>query len=89
MSDIELKLGQTAQPGTCGSCKFFSRAGADIYGVQMGLCNIKLPPQIEIKSGNNTDGDYVGPTNRINDSDRCDFHRPTGEIYIEKLRVRT
>lgn len=89
---VELPLGQTAQPHKCGSCVFFFRRSfSETYikdeGVVMeamsgGACQIKLPPQIELRS----QGEGA-PKNWINDTGSCSFWKSTGKIYIEKHKV--
>lgn len=92
---IELELGQTAQPEKCGSCKFFGRRAGPgdlpsyIKGdtrVQLsgaGYCNLKLPPQYQIK------GQGEGaPTNWINDTGSCDLWKWSGVVYVEKRVVK-
>lgn len=86
MNDVVLPLGSTAEPNTCGSCKFFYRIGAD-YGQtyqNMGRCQIKLPPMNFQDKG--WDGEGFGPRS-LQDTASCDLHRPDGKSYIVQRRV--
>ena len=80
-NEIILPVGNTAEPNTCGSCKFFYRSGD-----RSGNCNIKLPPQIAIDNKGN-EKDYVRNPNTVNDDNRCDFYQPDGKIYIVQRRI--
>lgn len=78
---IMLSVGLTAEPGTCGSCHFFSRNLENGYYKAVGFCAIKLPPPKElfvIKPY--AEGDGFGP-NRVKDTDGCDLHRHSGKVY--------
>lgn len=84
--EITLPLGSSAEPGTCGSCKFFYRIGAD-YGQSyqhMGRCNIKLPPMNYADKG--WDGEGFGPRS-LQDNQTCDLQRPDGRVYIVQRRI--
>ncbi len=96
---IELAVGQTAQPETCGSCKFFYRQVHEQYLgednipkeiVGDGNCHVPLPPQIAIRSGMNDDGgEYIGPSNRTTDTKTCVLWKPSGKVYIERRLIKS
>lgn len=73
---IKLEVGATAEPGTCGSCKFFERTkDADARG---GYCNICIPPWVAHKPYNTNSL----PPNFVYDADSCDLYRHSGKAYI-------
>jgi hypothetical protein len=84
--EITLPLGATAEPNTCGSCKFFDRVGTD-YGASyqsMGRCRINLPPLNFVEKS--WDGEGLGPRS-LPDTERCDLQRPDGKVYIVQRRI--
>lgn len=88
---ITLPVGASAEPDTCGSCKFFERK--DDYGNCYGRCGIKLPKKVAeqwaIRSidPKQKDREYTGNEDQIKDTDRCDFQRPDGKVYIVQRLV--
>lgn len=89
---IELPLGQSAQPGKCGSCFFFGRR-ADVPSYmndvaykynQGGYCKLELPPQYARREQGEG-----SPTNWIDDTGSCDLWRASGKTFIEKYVVAT
>ena len=82
---IVLPIGATADPDTCGSCKFFRRR--DEYGSDRGVCTIVLPGWVQIKPPvNRNDEDWIDPA-LMKDTMRCDLQRPTGNFYQVSQRV--
>lgn len=87
----ELPLGQTAQKGHCGSCKFFGRrhevpAYMDDVAYKYnagGFCKMELPPQYQRRLN---DGESA-PTNWINDTSKCDLWKSDGKVYVERRIV--
>lgn len=87
MAEIILPLGASAEPNTCGSCRFFGRR-TEKYSAYAGVCNIELPPMIATKY-------YVGKESiensdqfiRTRDRSRCDFQSPDGKVYIVQRRI--
>jgi len=69
---IKLEVGATAEPNTCGSCKFFERVK------DHGHCNIRIPPWVAYKPYNTNSL----PPNFVYDADGCDLYRHSGETYI-------
>lgn len=83
---VVLPIGSTAEPGTCGSCYFFSRYLTNGYYQDVGFCSIRLPPPKEryvLKQGDFGDG-----PNRVKDTDSCDFYRHSGKTYIVTHQVK-
>lgn len=89
--EITLPVGASAEPDTCGSCRFFARK-AD-YAAVYGECRIKLPAKfpdqwaIRRIDPAEKDREYTGNEDQIKDTDRCDLHRPDGKIYIVQRRI--
>lgn len=85
--EITLPVGATAEPDTCGSCKFFVRLD-DLRPVNQGRCNIKLPPMLATKY-ETTKGDVENSYqfDLKQDASRCDLYRPDGNAYIVSRRV--
>jgi len=86
--EVVLPVGATAEPGTCGSCKFFNRYLENDYYQKLGYCEIRMPPPKERmmpKPYAESDSDW-GP-NRMNNFDGCDLYRPSGKTYIVQRRV--
>jgi hypothetical protein len=87
-NEITLPVGATAEADTCGSCKFFRRMldNGPSY-VMEGFCQIRLPPtqmsRLQIREYR--DGDEN--RDRIKDTDRCDLHRFSGQVYIVQRRI--
>lgn len=87
MTEITLPVGATAEPDTCGSCKFFQRDD-QLWPVGSGLCKIKLPPAVATRYM--LPGVLVensGDLQRTVDIERCDLQRPDGRRYIVQRRV--
>lgn len=80
---IILPVGAKAEPGTCGSCLFFYRRPEPYNSHWSGQCTIELPYKCATKEW---DGDSRPPA-IMSDTDRCDFHRPDGKIYIVSKQV--
>lgn len=90
--DIILGLGQTAEPNTCGSCLFFGRRNfTEFYikdenvvrdAMRGGYCKFKFPPQVAMRQQ-----EEGGPTNWVNDVDRCDLWRSSGKTFIVSQRI--
>lgn len=92
MSDeITLPVGASAEPDTCGSCKFFSRDND--WRTVYGQCKIKLPSKMASQwdirgvDPKQKDREYTGNEDQIKDSDRCDLQRPDGKVYIVQRKV--
>jgi hypothetical protein len=89
--EITLPIGATAEPDTCGSCKFFQRwtdRGASYQ--HTGLCKIVMPPpkeRFERKNLNDDDNAEYRAPNDVDDTHRCDLHRPSGKTFIVQRRV--
>jgi hypothetical protein len=77
---ITLPVGATAEPDTCGSCRFFVRMG-DLRPIGQGRCNITLPPVLATKYDFRTSENSY-QFDLITDDKRCDLQRPDGKIYI-------
>jgi hypothetical protein len=90
-SEITLAVGCSAEPNTCGSCKFFVRDRD--YDSANGKCEIKLPKKIAMQwdirgvDPKQKDLEYTGNEDQIKDTDRCDLQRPDGKTYIVQRRV--
>lgn len=93
--EITLTPGATAEPDTCGSCKFFERkptSDGEWYRMN-GFCRFLFPAKIALKSDvreidpKHKDDEYTGNENMIKDTDRCDLHKPSGKTYIVQRRV--
>lgn len=91
--EITLPVGCSAEPDTCGSCKFFERKGDNEYYRMSGFCRIKLPAKIPEQwairdiDPKQKDREYTGNEDQIKDTDRCDLQRPDGKTYIVQRRV--
>ena len=87
---ITLPPGATAEPNTCGSCKFFRRClDQGIYEASSGHCEIVMPPpkqRYRVLTYEET-GEVDRAPNWIKDSARCDFYRPDGRKYIVQREV--
>jgi len=87
LEPITLPLGSTAEPDTCGSCKFFKRADAASYPCNQdrGWCRFVLPPMMQkfvlYQYKSDEEGDGWGPRAR-NDTERCDCQVSDGKNYI-------
>lgn len=84
--EITLPVGASAEPDTCGSCKFFSRD--DLWPVGSGTCRIKMPPGVASRymlPGVEIENSFE--LDRIPDSERCDLQRPDGKTYIVQRKV--
>lgn len=77
-NEITLPVGATAEPDTCGSCRFFRRGENSIESY--GRCNIVLPPKYATKPYPVRDDEL--PASHMQDTARCDLHRPDGNVYI-------
>lgn len=86
-NEFTLPLGASAEPDTCGSCKFFVRLD-DLRPVSQGRCNIKLPPMLATKYETSKEGwENSYQFDLKQDTERCDLQRPDGKIYIVQRRV--
>lgn len=87
-NEITLPVGATAEPDTCGSCKFFVRID-DLRPVGEGRCNIKLPPMMatkyELPTKDGWENSYQFDLKH--DVSRCDLQRPDGKVYIVQRRI--
>lgn len=85
---VTLPVGASAEPDTCGSCKFFVRMD-DLRPISQGRCNIKLPPmvatQYDIPREKGWENSYQFDMKQ--DSERCDLQRPDGKVYIVQRMV--
>lgn len=92
-NEITLAVGASAEPDTCGSCKFFERKDFEERRGVYGFCRFKLPQKMatqrdirrldpELK-----DQEYTGNEDQIKDTDRCDLQRPDGKVYIVQRRI--
>ncbi len=94
MTTITLPPGTSAEPNTCGSCKFFRRTDAsyaDVYR-DRGWCQIRLPPLPEryqplAVSRDTEEGDSWGPRARTDDMS-CDLYRHSGETYVVQRIIK-
>lgn len=94
-SEITLPVGSSAEPDTCGSCKFFQRNNDGINYRMNGVCGFKLPEkavrQVQFRELSDIvkkyDRDYTGTEEWIKDTDRCDLQRPSGKVYIVQRRI--
>ena len=93
-NEITLSVGCSAEPNTCGSCKFFERKGLDQpYNQTQGFCRIVLPKkiaeQIDIRmiDPKQRDAEYTGNEDQIKDTDRCDLYHFSGKVYIVQRRI--
>jgi len=81
-----LAPGATAEPNTCGSCKFFGRDRD--YDGATGKCQIVLPKKLACQwdirgiDPKQKDREYTGNEDQIRDTDRCDLYKPDGKQYI-------
>lgn len=93
MIEITLAPGATAEPNTCGSCKFFERKDFDDRYGTYGFCRFLFPAKIALQSDirrldpKMKDEEYTGNENQIKDTDRCDLQSPDGKTYIVQRRV--
>lgn len=93
--EITLIPGASAEPDTCGSCKFFERKNVDGYENHgsWGFCRIMLPKKVAVQmnirmlDSKERDQEYTGNEDQIKDTDRCDFQRPSGKTYIVQRRI--
>lgn len=86
--EITLPVGASAEPDTCGSCKFFVRLG-DLRPAGQGRCKFKMPPGVATRHDIAKDGEVENSYqfDRVEDTDRCDLQRPGGKVYIVQRRV--
>lgn len=90
-NEITLPVGASAEPDTCGSCRFFER-GRD-WESAYGRCRIKLPTKVADQwairaiDPKQKDREYTGNEDQIKDTDRCDLQRPDGKVYIVQRRI--
>ncbi len=90
--EITLSVGASAEPDTCGSCKFFERRRDD-FDRMYGECKLKFPTKVVEQRTIRTidpkqrDLEYTGNEDRIKDTDRCDLQRPDGQVYIVQRRI--
>jgi hypothetical protein len=92
-NEITLAVGASAEPDTCGSCKFFERKDYDERRGVYGFCRIKLPTKIATQwdirriDPKMKDQEYTGNEDQIKDTDRCDLYRFSGQVYIVQRRI--
>jgi hypothetical protein len=92
-NEITLAVGASAEPGTCGSCKFFERKSDGEWEAARGFCKIVLPKKMATQwdirgvDPKQKDGEYTGNEDQIKDTDRCDLQRPDGKVYIVQRRI--
>jgi hypothetical protein len=92
-NEITLTPGASAEPNTCGSCKFFERKNYDERRGVYGFCRIELPKKIATQwniraiDPKMKDAEYTGNEDQIKDTDRCDLQRPDGKVYIVQRRI--
>ena len=88
--EITLPLDCSAEPDTCGSCKFFDRTMRDgPYEMSSGHCRFKLPPfeeKYRVLTYVET-GESDRAANWIKDTHACDLYRPDGKVYIVQRRI--
>jgi hypothetical protein len=89
MAEITLPVGASAEPDTCGSCRFFDRLD-DLRPVGQGRCKFKMPPGVATRYdipgiGATVENSYQ--LDWIEDTGRCDLQRPDGKVYIVQRRV--
>lgn len=82
LKDVVLKLGESADHKTCGSCVFFQRGQSTPYS-HPGLCKFTFPPHVKIVP---YDPESI-PKNTVHDALTCDLYRPDGVTYIVSHRV--
>ncbi len=84
-NDITLAPGATAEPNTCGSCKFFKRdMNNGPYEMARGNCEIRMPPlkQYFRTMTYEETGERDRAPNWVSDSAGCDLYRHDGKQYI-------
>jgi len=94
-NEITLPVGSSAEPNTCGSCKFFRRNNDGVNYRMNGTCGFVLPAKVVEQSAmrgitdevRKKDRDYTGTEDWIKDTDRCDLQRSDGKVYIVQRRV--
>lgn len=94
-NEIILTPGASAEPDTCGSCKFFERKPVNDgeWHRMNGFCRFLFPAKIALQSDLRAidpaqrDAEYTGNENMIKDTDQCDLHKPDGKVYIVQRRV--
>lgn len=90
-NETTLAVGCTAEPDTCGSCRFFERRNE--YDSAYGRCRIKLPSKLAEQQDirgidpKQKDREYTGTEDQIRDTERCDLQQPDGKVYIVQRRV--
>lgn len=85
-AEIVLAINQTAEPGTCGSCRFFERRNAHDEYDTTGCCKFRLPPT-RVYQRQKWDADSQ-PLDTVRDTDGCDLWRSDCKTYIVQRRVR-
>jgi hypothetical protein len=93
-NEITLMPGASAEPDTCGSCKFFERRRNDKYDGMYGNCRFKFPEKT-VATGWDIrrldpalkNAEYTGNEERIKDTDRCDLWKHSGNTYIVQRRI--
>lgn len=91
ITPITLPVGASAEPETCGSCKFFKRGPLTDgpYEGSSGDCGIRMPPQKEFykKMTYEEVGESDRSPNWIKDTFGCDLYRADGKTYIVQRKV--
>jgi hypothetical protein len=82
MAEVTLHENQSAEPGCCGSCKFFDRRGRDHDWV--GYCCIDLPPWVLDKTLSSVECG-LSPERSLADNRSCDLYQPSPHTFV-KLR---
>jgi hypothetical protein len=89
-NEIILAVGASAEPDTCGSCKFFKRQ-MDMGPQNMiyGICRFVLPRTVmagytpRVYSSD----DDCETSGYMRDAERCDLQQPDGKAYIVQRRI--
>lgn len=83
--EITLPVGATAEPLTCGSCKFFLREmSSGPYEAAAGHCTFRLPPPkqfFKVMTYEET-GELDRTANWVKDTHGCDLYQPDKKSYI-------
>jgi hypothetical protein len=90
-NEITLPVGSSAEPDTCGSCKFFRRMtnNGDWYYMN-GWCTFKFPGRVVEQwqmRGLDKNREGGDDPDRIKDTDRCDLYKFSGKVYIVQRRI--
>jgi hypothetical protein len=85
---VTLKDGQSAEPGQCGSCRYFR---ARDYGDGLGLCEFRLPPHVAIRKYEGNERDSEVNERTVPDTFSCSLYevRKVGGEAVEFSQLRT